>query len=179
MLLSYGLAHVPSRDGAYVLKESAMRIQYDWISDEEFMMEESCDYLSEDEHLDQKSTIVMDEEHDIRIEINPPVYGHEDYFKLYDSASNTGRKLARISIWEPQYVIRQDRMERWILNDEEKKMLVSILRSVPKEAPIFRVSPPMTCWERCIYCLNWEKGLEEGDDGFIPLDLEMPDYTKL
>ncbi|MCQ2444845.1 MAG: hypothetical protein MJ061_05080 [Mailhella sp.] len=159
MLLSYGLAHVPSRDGAYVLKESAMRIQYDWISDEEFMMEESCD--------------------DIRIEINPPVYGHEDYFKLYDSASNTGRKLARISIWEPQYVIRQDRMERWILNDEEKKMLVSILRSVPKEAPIFRVSPPMTCWERCIYCLNWEKGLEEGDDGFIPLDLEMPDYTKL
>jgi hypothetical protein len=115
------------------------------------------------------------------------------YFKVFNHNSYVrATKVARISFLEPKYIIHKDRKENWILNGDEKEQLIDLLELPSTNT--FRNGKKLTNWQKAMAQYNLENGLigdiEDAEDCLLkntknfhtqplPIDLKMPDYTKL
>lgn len=136
-------------------------------------------------------------------EINWSIYVEPDrrrnrptYFKLYSDANYVDAEYcARISLLKPEYIIHKDGDKKpFVLNSHEKKTLINFLNGHQYGRKKSNVSE-LTVWQRLIAFWNKEMGYvddiedaldhnsENTDindiDSPLPIDLEMPDYTKL
>lgn len=163
-------------------------------------------YLTEEERnsidpraMVEMATIVTDRkgQHIIKnISTNPDStrnWYEEEYFKVYDNLSvSSAKKLARIKFRSPEYVVHTG--SNWELNSKEKKDLIKFLNESNKKVPYVKNN-----WEYAILMFNQEayqdeesmedlvitiKEQSEMDESnprkyYLPIDLPMPDYTKL
>lgn len=107
------------------------------------------------------------------------------YFKVFNANDfKKATKMARISFLEPKYVIHSMNYgkENWVLNSKEKKLLINALTSL--------ADINCTVWQSAVIDYNREHGVsifkqrqmtkeQLIEKHLLPLDLEMPDYTKL
>lgn len=101
----------------------------------------------------------------------PSVVENNWYFRIADLDRT---KSMRISMTSPKYIYRNDNVEHnWILTDEEKIALIEYL-NVPDSIMI-----TMTTWKSLIYYYNVQLDFYAPKLKRIPMDLPMPDYTKL
>ena len=121
-------------------------------------------------------------------------YG-EEYFKVYNNDNaRKADKVIRIKFRSAQYVYHKnsDGKQDWILNSKERKQLIDLLNKQSK-------LPGFTNWQYAIIQFNTEAYMDENPEIFktltlekqqnmdkndprkyyLPIDLEMPDYTKL
>lgn len=148
---------------------------------EKYMHDEDLSYeLGENPMM--MDIIVRDHVHNISIYICPPYIDHEKYyFKIYNNIDPTlSTKQARISIISPEYIDCNDSYrEKWILNNKEKDILISIIaRIYDNDYDILFKN--ITVWE----CIK----LRYIHDGYLSSSIlypdiltraNMPDYTKL
>lgn len=154
----------------------------------EFVEEQN--YLVE-ENLDEMSTIIMDTQNSMLIQVNPD-RGRKglEYFKVYNASSEkSAKKIARIQFRKPEYVLHAMNRgkKNWTLNASEKKTLIKILSSNSDMVANNRI---ITNWEKSIIQFNLEKGLSKEETlknfkakpihpDFLPIDLPMPEYSDL
>lgn len=120
-------------------------------------------------------------------------YG-EEYFKAYNNDNaRKAEKVIRIKFRAPEYVFHKnnDGKKDWILNSKEKKKLINLLQKPSK-------FNNLTNWQYAILQFNLEafdinvddcltltiEKQEQMDKNnpqkyYLPIDLEMPDYTDL
>lgn len=118
------------------------------------------------EHYDVEYHVITYTESNnvMHIMINPPTERDDlFYFKVFNNDAFKATKVARISLLIPEYIHCSDNPE-WILNEQEKINLISILSS--------------GVWNKLLY--NYEKQLKYLDNYKKNLiGLPMPDYSKL
>ena len=121
---------------------------------------------------------------------------NEEYFKLYDAQNaRKATHIARIKFRKAEYTVHSnsDGKESFKLNTKQKKDLINLLNSKSKK------ETGLTVWQYAIlqfnleaieyanreYCLSltMEKQKQMPKDQpekyWLPIDLPMPDYTKL
>lgn len=135
--------------------------------------------------LCEMAKVYSDRKNNISIQVNRSERRNSCYFKLYNNKNYAGAsKVARIDMKSPAYVyhFNGDGKGDWILNSEEKSMLVDLLS---RELPTGN-----TLWQEIIIIFNREGDLPEWETRknlvgnlmfpkHLPFDLPMPDYTKL
>ena len=144
-----------------------------------------------EEILDEMATIYKSKENRIMIAVNPDS-GRIGcpYFKyLNDSNYLKAEKIVRILFKEADYVVHNDGKDLWELNNREKKLLMDVLQEQSKKYPKY------TNWQAAKFDWNCEY-LEEmlqiddyfngnyddiyaSDSGYVPSDLEMPNYLMI
>lgn len=120
---------------------------------------------------------------------------NEEYFKVYNNDNaRKADKVIRIKFRSAQYVYHKnsDGKQDWKLNSKERKQLIDLLNKQSK-------LPGFTNWQYAIIQFNTEAYMDENPEIFktltiekqenmdennpqkyyLPIDLEMPDYTKL
>lgn len=120
---------------------------------------------------------------------------NEEYFKVYNNDNaRKADKVIRIKFRSAQYVYHKnsDGKQDWILNSKERKQLIDLLNKQSK-------LPGFTNWQYAIIQFNTEAYMDENPEMFktltiqtqekmdknnpqkyyLPIDLQMPDYTKL
>lgn len=115
-------------------------------------------------------------------------YKDIEYFKVYDNDSySKATKSARISFREPIYISHKnpDGKQAWILNSKDKRGLI---RQLTQPSRLFK-SGDFLIWHDCIayfnneaYGVDFEDSLNiliKDNPKYLPIDLPMPDYTKL
>lgn len=86
-------------------------------------------------------------------------------------------KCARISLTSASYLVSNDyNINNWALTDDEKIRLISLLKS--KNIVAFQDIAD-TIWKMIIFQYNFEYYCKTGIRNYLPIDLVMPDYTKL
>jgi hypothetical protein len=117
----------------------------------------------------------------------------DEYFKVCNAFSALeATKMIRILFRKPEYVfIGQRRPDDWILSSAEKRELMKFLRKkvILADSPGSFHHVPV--FQKAIVLFNYERGLgyspeeafslmlEADQGGYLPLSLEMPDYTEL
>lgn len=95
------------------------------------------------------------------------------YFKCTTTPNlSTAKDIARISFTAPKYIIHNN--DRFKLNPRQKNTLVDLLVSTAKNG--------MTVWQFMIYRFNLELSNSNNPRApkyKLPLELPIPDYTKL
>lgn len=98
------------------------------------------------------SNVFRDERNNVTYQLNTdPNRLGDPYFKLYNSKSvRSATLVARISFLSPEYVTHTDGLGKqpWILNSQERRMLVKTLTSKVRGDIL---------WKRLIYTYNDEK----------------------
>ena len=148
--------------------------------------------------LNEMAPIVRDRfnKHLIKNIITTPDQGrnwyNEEYFKVFDTLDYTSKsKMARIKYREPSYVEHVG--SNWQLTMREKKDLIAFLNE-----PNNKIPEAKTNWQYAIYQFNMSAypdsthadslltqteldRLPDTDErkSYLPIDLPMPDYTKL
>ena len=140
------------------------------------------------ENLNEMAKIVQDDDNNISIIVSPDTKRNNrnnEYFKILNHKEySKASKIARIKFRQPKYVLRHnnDGKKNWILNKDEKQLLINLLnkKNIYKES----------YWETAIIRYNLEAGLSEEKTlentkdnlkypDYLPIDLNLPDYTKL
>ena len=119
----------------------------------------------------------------------------EEYFKVYNNDNaRKADKVIRIKFRTAQYVYHKnsDGKQDWNLNSKERRQLIDLLNKQSK-------LPGFNNWQYAIIQFNTEAYMDENPEIFktltmekqqkmdennpqkyyLPIDLEMPDYTKL
>ena len=106
--------------------------------------------------LCERAKVYSDQKNNISIQVNRSERRNSCYFKLYNNKNYAGAsKVARIDMKSPAYVyhFNGDGKGDWILNSEEKSMLVDLLS---RELPTGN-----TLWQEIIIIFNREGDLPE------------------
>lgn len=117
----------------------------------------------------------------------------EEYFRAYNAFSALkAEKMIRILFRKPEYVfIGNRRADDWILSLSEKRELVQFLRKEAMLTDSLGIVHHVPVFQKAIVLFNYERGLgdspeeafslmlESDRQGYLPLSLEMPDYTAL
>ena len=146
--------------------------------------------LELEESIFEMSTVHIDKTDNLLIAVFPNINrkGSEPYFKILDSYSyQKAKKMARIAFKEPRYIHRKDSDGKidWKLDSKEKKMLVRHLNS---ESNMF--GEKYNVWQQAIILFNLNLQFSMKDilintinnhiyKEALPIDLPIPDYTKL
>lgn len=146
-----------------------------------------------EEYLDEMATIYKSQQYGVLVSVNPDSNRNGNpYFKFYNSSNySKATKIVRIAFKSTDYIVHanSDGKKLWKLNNKEKSLLIAIMKS---NSPSYS---NRTVWDAAKYTWNLEY-LEElinidnyfngdydekykDDAGYIPHDLDMPDYTKL
>ena len=91
------------------------------------------------------------------------------YFKCYDGPDINTANVARISFYEPKYIIHnKDSNNNFTLSSKQKKILMELLKSEYKGELV---------WIKLLTEFN--KFLGPSSKYLLPLNLPIPDYTRL
>ena len=146
-----------------------------------------------EEYLGEMATIYKSQHYGVLVSVNPDSNRNGNpYFKFYNSSNYLkATKIVRITFNSPNYIVHtnSDGKKLWKLNSEEKNLLMNILKL---NSPSYSGK---TIWDAAKYTWNLEyleeliniddyfKGTYDekykDNTGYIPHNLEMPDYTKL
>lgn len=107
---------------------------------------------------------------------------HKIYFGLIKNLEDGTHQFCRVSMFYPEYINAED--EDLELDNTEKIILNSILRNRPFFSSLGGYTGEFTSsvWTNIISSLNYNhKDLDDGEFVWseLPLDLPIPDYTKL
>lgn len=129
-----------------------------------------------------------------------PMLAENRYFKFYDNESpNMASKVARIRIDRPVYVggdhrekNSQGKLEKWILTEKEKKLLITLLNSASDDNDgCNKWQDILIRWNRDNFGIPAKKTISGDISGYqakpglldglspFPIDYPMPDYMKL
>lgn len=145
--------------------------------------------------VDTMATVACHRAAGIIVQVNPVDYriGNE-YFKVFSGKSYyASKKMARISFWKPVYITSSTNYgrEAWVLNAQDKKALVKLLKADSIGGFTLDGSRKLTNWERAIVCYNEEMhhsqdeteanllGTSSYNRQFLPFNLPMPNYLEL
>ena len=135
--------------------------------------------------LCEMANVYIDDDLNISVQVNRNEGRNGSYFKLYNHKDyKEASKVARINFKSPEYVyhINRDGKKDWALNSRERAKLLEVLNMV-----VFRGE---TVWTMLILSFNLEGGLNFSESEMnkmkeliypdhLPIDLPIPDYTKL
>lgn len=148
--------------------------------------------FSELQELNEMSTVSRTRR--MCVAVNPAKNRQGDeYFKLYNAQSESkADKLIRILFRKPEYVFhRNTGFNDWILSSSEKKDLMKFLSSKEYFTDAERNEYSITVFQKALILFNYEKGLGltqnetfslmllKDHEGYLPLNLEMPNYNEL
>lgn len=129
-----------------------------------------------------------------------PMNAENRYFKFYDSDSpDMASKVARIRIDRAEYVggdhkekNSQGKVEKWILSDKDKKILLTLLKSPSDDNDnCTKWQDILIRWNRDNFGIPAKKTISGEIEGYqakpgllddckpFPIDYPMPDYNKL
>lgn len=157
------------------------------------MTNEKVDTQLKQDYLYEMSGIYNDK---IYVGVNPDSkkdWFKNEYFNVFNNPSYRKAELAaRIEFRVANYLPNNETKQNWILNDADKQVLISFLKSSSVNFP------NITNWQECILYFNQQafnisypesmgltKDIQKqlsGNDKrkqALPIDLEMPDYKKL
>ena len=135
--------------------------------------------------LCEMANVYTDDDLNISVQVNRNEGRNGSYFKLYNHKDyKKASKVARINFKSPEYIyhINRDGKKDWALNSRERVKLLEVLNMV-----VFRGE---TVWTMLILSFNLEGGLNFSESemnkmkkiiypNHLPIDLPIPDYTKL
>ena len=135
--------------------------------------------------LCEKANVYIDDDLNITLQVNRNEGSNDSYFKVYNHKDyRKADKVARINFRKPEYIyhVNSDGKKDWALNSKEHAKLIKVLNTVDFLGE--------TVWIMLILFFNSEGGLNFGEseknkmDNLIypkhlPIDLPIPDYTKL
>ncbi len=135
--------------------------------------------------LCEMANVYTDKILNISVQVNRNEGRNGSYFKLYNHEEyKKASKVARINFKSPEYVyhVNRDGKKDWALNFRERAELLEVLNMV-----VFRGE---TVWTMLILSFNLEGGLNFHKTemnkmkkliypNHLPIDLPIPDYTKL
>lgn len=151
-------------------------------------MEPEKEYIRQiQNYMPEMSKAFHDNEKNRVVWVENPSTHNNEYFKYYDHARpSSASKVARIKLRSPEYVKEHaDYLEEWTLNASEKKTLLNLLQST------YTRDKRITNWQQIIVTYNDDffnidpEDTISGNIDFdkypdaLPIDLPMPDYTKL
>ena len=135
--------------------------------------------------LCEKANVYIDDDLNITLQVNRNEGSNDSYFKVYNHKDyRKADKVARINFRKPEYIyhVNSDGKKDWALNSRERTKLLEILNMV--------VFHGETVWTMLILSFNLEGGLGAQKTAMnkmdnliyhkhLPIDLPIPDYTKL
>lgn len=144
--------------------------------------------------VDTMATVACHRAAGIIVQVNPVEYtiGNE-YFKVFSGKSYyASKKMARISFWKPVYITSHTNYgrEAWVLNANEKKALVKILKA-KSDMVSANGRSRYTNWQKAIVEFNLGKnfykedteanllGTDTYNSEYLPFNLPMPNYLEL
>ncbi len=135
--------------------------------------------------LCEMAHVYTDDNLNISIQVNRNEGRTGSYFKLYNHKEyRKASKVARIDFRNPEYIyhVHHDGKKDWALNSHERAKLLEILN--------MKIFHGETVWKMLILNFNLEGGLNYNESmknkmkkliypNHLPIDLPIPDYTKL
>ena len=135
--------------------------------------------------LCEKANVYIDDDLNINLQVNRNEGSNDSYFKMYNHKDyRKADKVARINFRKPEYIyhVNSDGKKDWALNSKERAKLIKVLN--------MEFYPGPSVWKMLILDFNLEGGLGTHKtvlnkmDNLIypkhlPIDLPIPDYTKL
>lgn len=154
-------------------------------------LNEEIEQVLTEEKLYEMATAWIDRKTNTCAWVENPTGRNNRYFKYLNSYSYAkANKVARISLDSPTYLEHTDTKERWVLSNQEKKILVQTLLSKSKHYNCNQ-------WQEILIKYNYDNLQIEPEDTIIgnfkdyepsgkywdkgpfSLDTPMPDYMEL